>query len=282
MGRERSEHRTGSPTPYAPTKRNLTMSHKTLITGASTGIGEVYADRLARRGHDLVLVARSADKLEALAARLRADTGVSVEILPADLGKVDDLAKVEARLRDDTTIDTLINNAGIAGEGPFVDADPAFLTGLITLNVTAVTRLASAIAPRLAAQGRGTIINITSVTALMPDAFTAVYPATKAFVLAFTEALQVELGAKGVRVQAVLPGITRTAIWDEEQIKAIPAEMVMDVNEMVDAALAGLDLGEKITIPSLPDTADLDAYLEARLALRPNLSHQHAAARYGL
>lgn len=258
------------------------MSNKALITGASSGIGEVYADRLARRGHDLVLVARSAGKLEALAARLRTETGVSVEILPADLGKAEDLARVEARLREDTAIDMLVNNAGVAGEGPFVDADPAFLTGLINLNVIAVTRLAAAIAPRLAAKGGGTIINLTSVTALMPEAFTAVYPATKAFVLAFTEALQVELGTKGVRVQAVLPGITRTAIWQEEQIKAIPAEMVMDVNEMVDAALAGLDQGEKITLPSLPDNADLDAYLEARLALRPNLSHQHAAARYGL
>ncbi|KQX18003.1 MULTISPECIES: SDR family NAD(P)-dependent oxidoreductase [unclassified Sphingomonas] len=258
------------------------MSNKALITGASSGIGEVYADRLARRGHDLVLVARSAGKLEALAARLRAEAGISVEILPADLGKADDLARVEARLRDDTAIDMLVNNAGVAGEGPFVDADPAFLTGLINLNIIAVTRLAAAIAPRLAAKGRGTIINLTSVTALMPDAFTAVYPATKAFVLALTEALQVELGAKGVRVQAVLPGITRTAIWEEEQIRNIPAEMVMDVDEMVDAALAGLDQGEKITLPSLPDNADFDAYLEARLALRPNLSHQHAAARYGL
>jgi short-subunit dehydrogenase len=258
------------------------MSNKTLITGASSGIGEVYADRLARRGHDLILVARSAGKLETLAARLRTETGVSVEILPADLGKADDLARVEARLRDDTAINMLVNNAGVAGEGPFVDADPAFLTGLINLNVIAVTRLAAAIAPRLAARGEGTIINLTSVTALMPDAFTAVYPATKAFVLALTEALQVELGAKGVRVQAVLPGITRTAIWGEEQLRTIPAEMVMDVDEMVDAALAGLDQGEKITLPSLPDNADLDAYFEARLALRPNLSHQHAAGRYGL
>lgn len=255
---------------------------KALITGASSGIGEVYADRLARRGQNLVLVARSADKLETIAARLRAETGVTIDILPADLGKAEDLARVEARLRDDAAIDTLINNAGIAGEGPFVEADPAQLTGLINLNIIAVTRLAAAIAPRLAAQGTGTIINLTSVTALMPDGFTAVYPATKAFVLAFSEALQVELGARGVRVQAVLPGITRTAIWEEEALSNIPPEMVMDVNEMVDAALAGLDQGETITVPALPDNADLDTYLAARAALRPNLSRQHAATRYGL
>nr|WP_047168324.1 SDR family oxidoreductase [Sphingomonas sp. Y57] len=256
------------------------MTTKALITGASSGIGEAYADRLARRGRDLILVARNAARLETLAARLRAEAGVSVEILPADLGRADDLARVEAMLRDDETIDMLVNNAGVAGEGPFADADPAFLTGLINLNVLAVTRLAAAIAPRLVANGAGAIINLASVTALMPDGFTAVYPATKAFVLALTEALQVELGAKGVRVQAVLPGITRTAIWDQEQLSQIPAEMVMEVGEMVDAALAGLDQGEGVTIPALPDARDFDAYLAARAALRPNLSHRHAADRY--
>lgn len=253
---------------------------KVLITGASSGIGEVYADRLARRGFDLVLVARSAAKLEALAAHLRTETGVSVETLPADLSDATDLLKVESKLRDDAGIDTLVNNAGIAGESSLIEADPAYLTGMINLNIVAVTRLTAAIAPRLAASGKGTIINLTSVTALMPDGFTAVYPASKAFVLAFTEALQTELGAKGVRIQAVLPGITRTAIWEEEQLANMPAGMVMGVDEMVDAALAGLDLGETITIPSLPDNADLDAFLAARAALRPNLSRDRAAARY--
>lgn len=203
-----------------------------------------------------------------------------VETLSADLAKAEDLARVEARLREDAGITGLVNNAGIAGEDSFVTADPAYLTGMIDLNVLAVTRLSAAIAPRLAAQGKGTIINITSVTALMPDGFTAVYPATKAFVLAFTEALNVELGAKGVRVQAVLPGITRTAIWEEDKIAAIPSDMVMDVDDMVDAALAGLDLGETITIPSLPETTDLDYFIAARSALRPNLSRKLPAARY--
>lgn len=253
---------------------------KFLITGASNGIGAVYADRLARRGHDLVLVARSGDKLAALADRLQTETGVLVEVISVDLANADNLATIEKRLRDDTAITGLVNNAGIAGEGSIVEADPAYLSGMIDLNVRAVTRLSAAIAPRLAANRTGTIINITSVTALMPEAFTAVYPATKAFVLAFTEALHAELGAKGVRVQAVLPGITRTAIWEEAQLATIPAEMVMDVNEMVDAALAGLDLGETITIPSLPDNADLDTFLAARSALAPNLSLNQAAARY--
>ncbi|TZG24157.1 SDR family NAD(P)-dependent oxidoreductase [Sphingomonas montanisoli] len=251
-----------------------------LVTGASIGIGATYADRLARRGHDLILVARNAAKLEQLAETLRRDTGVKVEIIAADLGKAEDLAKVEARLRDDAAITTLVNNAGIAGETAFVEADLSHLQQMIDLNVTAVTRLSAAIAPRLAKAGNGTIINITSVTALMPEAFTAVYPATKAFVLAFSEGLNAELAPKGVRVQAVLPGITRTAIWDEAQLANLPAHMIMEVDDMVDAAIGGLDLGETITIPSLPDTADLDTYLTARGALRPNLSRNQPAARY--
>lgn len=251
-----------------------------LITGASDGIGAVYADRLARRGHNLILVARRADKLAALADQLRRDTGVTVDVIAADLARPDDLARVEARLRDDDAITGLINNAGIAGETSFVDADPAHLRGLIDLNIVAVTRLSAAIAPRLAAMGAGAIVNITSVTALMPDGFTAVYPASKAYVLAFTEALQVELGTKGVRIQAVLPGITRTPIWDEAQLANIPADMVMDVDDMVDAALVGFDAGEVVTIPALPDMADYDAYIAARAALRPNLSRARPAPRY--
>ena len=251
-----------------------------LITGASDGIGAVYADRLARRGHDLILVARRTDKLADLADRLRQDTGVAVDVIAADLADPADLARVETRLRDDDAITGLINNAGIAGETSFVDADPAHLTALINLNILAVTRLAAAIAPRLAAKGSGAIINIGSVTSLVPDGFTATYPASKAYVLAFSEALQVELGARGVRVQAVLPGATRTPIWNEEQLASLPAEMVMDVNDMVDAALAGFDAGEAVTIPALPDMADYDAYIAARAALRPNLSLARPAPRY--
>jgi short-subunit dehydrogenase len=257
------------------------MSNTTfLVTGASDGIGAVYADRLARRGHDLVLVARRVDKLEALADSLRGKYGVAVETLAADLGQSTDLSRVEARLRHDDAITGLVNNAGIAGEGLFASADPAWLSAMIALNVLAVTRLSAAIAPRLAERREGTIINISSVTALMPAAFTVVYPATKAFVLAFSEGLAAELGPKGVRIQAVLPGITRTAIWTDEMIGRVPAAMVMSVDDMVDAALAGLDLGEAVTIPSLPETSDFKAFLAARDALHPNLSLDRPAARY--
>lgn len=253
-----------------------------LITGASDGIGAIYADRLARRGHDLILVARRADRLEDIARKLEAETGVHVEALAADLANADDLLRIEQRLRSDAAITGLVNNAGIANDGSIVSAQPDYLSAMIDLNVRTVTRLSAAIAPRLAAAGAGTIINITSVTALMPDAFTPVYPATKAFVLAFTEALRAELGPQGVRVQSVLPGVTRTPIWSDEAMAGLPPSMVMEAGDMVDAALAGLDMDEGVTIPSLPDTAAYEAYVAARDALRPLLSLSTPAARYGV
>lgn len=257
------------------------MSKETaLVTGASSGIGAVYAEKLAARGHDLILVARRGDKLQSLAERLRTEAGISVEVLEADLSDAAGLEAVEQRLKRDDAITMLVNNAGIAGEGPILTAQRKTLDTMIDLNVKAVTRLAAAIAPRLAERGSGTIVNITSVTALMPDGFTAVYPATKAFVLAFSEALNAELGPRGVRVQAVLPGVTKTDIWEEEALKTIPAEMVMDVNDMVSAALRGLDLGETVTIPSLPDNADWEELVRIRTNLRPNLSRNRPAARY--
>lgn len=256
---------------------------KSLITGASSGIGAIYADRLAAQGHDLVLVARSEAKLRNLAERLEAAHGVSVDILVADLGSPEDLARVEQRLRDDGDIMMLVNNAGVATGGSLAaGADPARLEAMIRLNVVALTRLAAAAAPRLATVGAGTIVNIGSVTALMPEAFDAVYSASKAFVLAFTQSLRAELAPRGVIVQAVLPGATRTAIWEGAgvDIDTLPAAMLMEVEAMVDAAIAGLALGEAITIPSLPDISDWEAYERARLALHPNLSRNLPAARY--
>ena len=260
----------------------MTTRETALVTGASSGIGAAYADRLARRGFDLILVARDRVRLGELAGRLAGETGVAVEVLPADLGAADDLARVERRLAAEDGPSFLVNNAGIAGGGPIATADPDRLEAMIRLNVVAVTRLAVAIAPRLARQGRGTIVNIASVTALMPDAFEPVYPATKAYVLSLSEGLDHELRAHGVRVQAVLPGITRTAIWANagHDVAAFPAAMVMEVDEMVDAALAGLDLGERVTIPSLPDMAEWQALVDARLRLRPGLSRSRAADRY--
>ncbi|AJO79897.1 SDR family oxidoreductase [Pseudomonas sp. MRSN 12121] len=253
-----------------------------LITGASSGIGAVYAERLAARGYNLLLVARDEQRLQSAAARLRAEYKVEVEVLKADLTLKADVLKVEQRVRSDANITLLLNNAGVAADGSLAVADADQLDSLIQLNVVALTRLAAAAAASFSAAGRGAIVNIASVVALIPERFNATYSATKAYVLSLTQSLAAELGGKGVQVQAVLPGVTRTEIWERAGIDAqgIPAEMIMAATEMVDAALAGFDQGELITIPSLPDSADWDAFVAARLALAPNLSRSSAAARY--
>lgn len=253
-----------------------------LITGASSGIGALYADRLAHRGHDLILVARDEERLAALADKLEGETGVAVKIVKADLVEPADRRRVEQILNDDSNITVLVNNAGIASTGPLLASDPDQLERMIQINIVAVTRLGDAAAKAFATRKAGTIINIGSVTSLIPESFNGVYSGTKAFVLNYSQALQVELKPHGVRVQAVLPGATRTEIWERagRSLESLPAEILMDADEMVDAAIAGLDQGELVTIPSLPDKADWDAFTAARLKLAPNLSRNAAAARY--
>lgn len=253
-----------------------------LITGASSGIGATYAERLARRGHDLLLVARDLPRLEALAARLSQEFGVKVEVLKADLTDAADLQAVSQRLRGDKSISLLVNNAGMAMNGKLAEADLATVDRMILLNVVSLTHLSAAAAANFSAAGRGAIINIASVVALAPEMFNAVYSATKAYVLSLSQTLHGEVKAQGVQVQAVLPGITRTEIWERSGMdeSALPASMIMEVGEMVDAALAGFDQRELVTIPSLPDAADWQALVGARGKLGPNLSHSSAAARY--
>jgi short-subunit dehydrogenase len=255
-----------------------------LITGASSGIGATYADRLAKRGYDLILVARDAQRLRALSEKLTREAGVKISVLPADLTDRAAVRTVEARLRDDESVTLLVNNAGIGPKGTLLDDDPDYLDTMIELNVVAVNRLAVAAAQTFATRGRGTIVNIASVVAYIPERFNGTYSATKAFVLNLTQAIHSEVSGKGVRVQAVLPGLTRTEIFERVggSFDQFPASMVMDVTDMVDAALAGLDLGELVTIPSLPNEADLKAATEARLALGPNLSHDKPAGRYSV
>lgn len=253
-----------------------------LITGASTGIGARYAQRLAERGYDLVLVARNRERLQAVADRVAASTGRSVEILPADLTREEDLAKVQQRLAGDAAITMLVNNAGLGATAPLVDSRQQDLDRMILLNVHALTRLTHAVAPGFAARGHGTIVNIASIVAVAPEVLNGTYGGSKAYVLAFTQSLQHELGAQGVRVQAVLPGATETEFWDHAGVPVahLPSEIVMSADDLVDAALAGLDLGEVVTIPSLPERADWDKFEAARLAMGPNLSRTKPAARY--
>ncbi|MDH4555890.1 SDR family oxidoreductase [Pseudomonas sp. BN417] len=253
-----------------------------LITGASTGIGATYARRLAERGYDLLLVARDQARLEALAAQLREQAGVKVEVMKADLTDRADLNRVAQRLRSDAAISLLVNNAGVAISGSLLDTDLDRFDAMIQLNVVAVTHLAAAAAANFVAQGRGTLINIASVLALAPEMFNGTYSGTKAYVLNLSQSLNQEVRDKGVRVQVVLPGATRTEIWERSGtgIENIPQEILMDVDEMVDAALAGLDQGELVTIPSLPEQADWERFTAARFQMAPNLSLSKAAARY--
>lgn len=253
-----------------------------LITGASEGIGAVYADRLARRGYDLVLVARNRDKLTALAAQLAADTGRKIEVLPADLTNAADLATVEARLQHGSVIDILVNNAGTSTLSSFAGLTSDQLSNMIALNVTALTRLSWAATTPMVARGAGTIINIGSVVALGLLDNAALYAATKAFVLTLTQTLHRELADKGIRLQAVLPGATRTDLWAKSgvPVEHLPQDIVMETSAMVDAALLGLDRGELITIPPLADTAGWDAFDAARLALDGKLSNANPAPRY--
>jgi len=253
-----------------------------LITGASSGIGATYAERLARRGYDLLLVARDLSRLQALAKRLSEEYGVRVEAMQADLTDKADLLAVERRLRSDSTITLLVNNAGMAMNGTLAEADLDTVERLILLNIVSLTRLSAAASANFGAAGRGAIINIASVVALAPEMFNAVYSASKAYVLSLSQTLQGEIGTLGVQVQAVLPGITRTEIWERSGMdeSALPPGMIMEVGEMVDAALAGFDQGELVTIPSLPDAADWAELVNAWAKLGPNLSHSSAAARY--
>jgi hypothetical protein len=255
-----------------------------LVTGASAGIGATYADRLAKRGHDLILVARDAARLEDLATRLRAETGVKVEVFRADLTDPADLTRLEARIARDAAIDLVVNNAGAALFGGFLEQSPEQIENLIRLNIVAVARLANAAAKAFNTRGRGTLINVGSVVGLLPEYRSVVYGATKAFVLYLTQGLNEEIGGAGVTLQAVLPGATRTEIWQRSgrDPKDLDPDRTMDVDELVDAALAGLDKGELVTIPSLPDPADWDAFQAARLKLAPNLSKAHPAERYGV
>ena len=261
-----------------------TLTHRgtALITGASSGIGAVYADRLAHAGYDLILVARSADKLRTLAEQLTTRSGRSVETIAADLTKATDLAKVEAVLKTDASITVLVNNAGVGATAPLLQSEIGKMEQMITLNVSVLTRLAYAAAPAFVSRGAGTIINIASIVAVAPEVLNGVYGGSKAFVLAFSQSLQHELADKGVRVQAVLPGATATDFWSiaGTPVEHLPQSIVMSAEDMVDAALAGLKQGEMVTIPSLPDRADWDAFESARKALGPGLSRSTPAARY--
>lgn len=252
-----------------------------VITGASSGIGALYAERLARRGYAVVLVARNAERLAAVADRIRTLTGRDPEVMIADLERGADLQRVAARLQE-PDVRMLVNNAGFGLTGPLIESDPARIEAMIRLNVSAVTTLSLAAARAFAQRGSGSLIQIASIVALAPELLNGAYSATKAYVLNLSQALHAELRDKGVRVQVVLPGATSTEFWDiaGTAVEHLPAQIVMSAADLVDAAIAGFDAGEVVTIPSLPDAAQWEDHESTRRAMLPNLSLQRPAERY--
>ena len=233
-----------------------------LVTGASSGIGAVYARRLAARGHDLVLVARATERLNTLATELRNAHGLAVEVITADL------------------VDILVNNAGAALIGDFATADPVRMDELVRLNVVAPTLLASAVVGRMVERGNGAIINIASVLALLPEYSRGIYSATKSYLMTLSQGLAAEVASKGVYVQAVLPAATRTEIYERAGGDAGKVPNVMEVEDLVDAALVGFDRKELVTIPPVPDVAAWDAFEKARGVLAAGFGNSKPAARY--
>ena len=251
-----------------------------LITGASSGIGATYAERFARRGHNLVMVARDKARMDLLASRLREETKVTIDVIQADLTQQEDLAEVETRLREDTSIGILINNAGMGQSGSFIQQNAQSIDRLVMLNTTAPTRLAAAAAARFVQEGKGSIVNIGSVVGFAPELGMTIYGATKAFVLFLSQGLNLELGPKGIYVQAVLPAATRTEIWSRAGMDINTLPEVMDVNELVDAALIGFDRKELVTIPPLHVAERWDELDQARQGLMSEIRQAHAAERY--
>jgi short-subunit dehydrogenase len=261
-----------------------TSSRTAVVTGASSGIGAVYADRLAARGYDLLLVARRADRLNALADKLSTAHGVKVRVLVADLAKEADLADVEAVIQRDASVRLLVNNAGVARLRPFAQASAEDSVSQIALNITALTRLTHAVLPGFVARNEGVVINVSSVLAVQALPISSVYSATKAYVLQFSRGLQQELASTGVRIQSVMPAATATEIWSEETsgvpLAALQKETVMTAEDLVDAALAGFDKGETVTWPSVGDAGLWDRFDAARTALFAATQTGTPAARY--
>lgn len=242
-----------------------------LVTGASSGIGAVYADRLAARGHDLILVARRQDRLQALAQRLREHHGREVEVVAADLARAQDLQRVESLLDGGRDIGLLVNCAGLGALGPAAQVDALEVDRLIMVNIHALTRLSLAAARLFATRGRGTLVNIGSILAVMPVPGAASYSASKAYVLSFTRTLQAELSPQGVTVQAVMPSLVRSEFFGGKP-SPFPEHLFMSPENLVDTALAALDQGEAICFPTLQDMAAWQGFEQSRAGLAQALT----------
>jgi short-subunit dehydrogenase len=265
---------------------------RALITGASSGIGADFARQLARRGHDLVLVARRRERLEALEEELRRAAGSACEIMVADLVDQQGLDRVRGRI-EKGDVDLLINNAGFPGYRPFVDIDPNVADDLLRLHVRVPTLLTRASLPEMVRRNRGGIINVASLLSLSgtippnPMPYRAVYAGAKSYLLTFTQTLAGELKDSGVRLQVLLPGVVNTEFHDKLNMdRGRLASMAMKPDEVVTASLAALDRGELICAPGLDDPSLFDAVGDAQRAVmeaanRPQLAERYKSATAG-
>lgn len=232
------------------------MTRRTLVTGASRGIGEAFARACAERGDDVVLVARDTERLEALATELASLHGSDCEVLTADLTDPAALALVEERVvAGEAPIDLLVNNAGFGSHGDLDDLDVDRETALLELNVIAVTRLTHRAAAAMVGRGGGAIVNVSSILSFQPVPRVATYAAGKAFTRHLTEALHEELTGTGVRVMALCPGFTRTDIFEgagSGSPRMVPAVLWKTPDEVAEIALRELDAGTVVAVPGLP------------------------------
>jgi short-subunit dehydrogenase len=256
-----------------------------LVTGASSGIGAALAERLARDGRDLVVVARRRERLERLARRLEEDTGATVEVMGVDLTDAAQLRQVEERLSSDPPIDLLVNNAGFGGYGPFAELEPDFADDLVDVHVRAPMRLTRAVLPGMLRRDRGAIVNVASLLALSgplktPTSGRATYVAAKAFLLAFTQALAAELVGSGVRAMAVLPGMVETEFFSSKRGGDPGPATLMSPHDVAQAIVVGLELGEMICVPGLEDLTLFDALCDVQKATLFGRSAARLAERY--
>jgi uncharacterized protein len=255
-----------------------------VITGASAGIGKVYADRFAQRGYDLLLVARRKDRLDALAGELSQKYGVTVDTLVADLTNHEDLQKVGSALASNERITVLVNNAGTAVVGPSAEIPIDRVEFQLDLNARSVTYLSQAVLPGFIKRDSGTLINLGSVLSFFAYPFSTSYSASKAHVMLYTIGLRDELANTKIRVQAVLPSNTHSEIWEVSGmgVENLDPETVMSTDDLVDAALAGLDQGETVTLPSLEDASLWETFDAVRIKMFHAAQTKKAASRYGL
>jgi hypothetical protein len=223
-----------------------------LITGASSGIGAAFAHRLAAEGHDLILVARRRERLEELAGELQARRGVTVEVLPADLLVEEGVAAVTKRVEEEPDLALLINNAGFGTGGPFVASEIETEVDMVRLHDIVALRLTRAALPGMVGRGGGGVINLSSVASFWPLPGSATYSASKVFLNNFSEAVHQEVVERGVHIQALCPGFTRTEFHETNDVAAsgIPSPLWLSTDQVVEESLRDLRRGKVISVPS--------------------------------